>query len=148
MVFEETTGAFMYERIYRFNSTWKTTKEKCANSKCVWRIHVLVCALIWYWLHNFFKNQIPELLVPSLNVELLNNWGQISKIHTYFQTSPVLENFRPAFSPDPTDCPWVSEDATASRWRRKPWRGLLYSTLFSIGFYWLPHWISAGISSR
>ena len=24
---------------------------------------------------------------------------------------PVLENFRPAFSPDPTDCPWVSEDA-------------------------------------
>ena len=21
------------------------------------------------------------------------------------------ENFRPAFSPDPTDCPWVSEDA-------------------------------------
>ena len=26
--------------------------------------------------------------------------------------SPVLENFkfRPAFSPDPTDCPWVSED--------------------------------------
>ena len=24
---------------------------------------------------------------------------------------PVLENFRPTFSPDPTDCPWVSEDA-------------------------------------
>ena len=24
--------------------------------------------------------------------------------------SPVLENFRSAFSPDPTDCPWVSED--------------------------------------
>ena len=23
---------------------------------------------------------------------------------------PVLENFRPAFSPNPTDCPWVSED--------------------------------------
>ena len=22
----------------------------------------------------------------------------------------VLENFRPAFSPYPTDCPWVSED--------------------------------------
>ena len=25
--------------------------------------------------------------------------------------SPVHENFRPAFSPDPTNCPWVSEDA-------------------------------------
>ena len=24
---------------------------------------------------------------------------------------PLLENFRPALSPDPTDCPWVSEDA-------------------------------------
>ena len=24
---------------------------------------------------------------------------------------PVLENFRRAFSPGPTDCPWVSEDA-------------------------------------
>ena len=24
--------------------------------------------------------------------------------------SPVLENIRPSFSPDPTDCPWVSED--------------------------------------
>ena len=23
---------------------------------------------------------------------------------------PVLENFRRAFSPGPTDCPWVSED--------------------------------------
>ena len=25
---------------------------------------------------------------------------------------PMLENFRRAFSPGPTDCPWVSEDAT------------------------------------
>ena len=24
--------------------------------------------------------------------------------------SPVLKNFGRAFSPDPTDCPWVSED--------------------------------------
>ena len=26
---------------------------------------------------------------------------------------PVLENFRRAFSPGPTDCPWVSEDVLA-----------------------------------
>ena len=25
--------------------------------------------------------------------------------------SGEFEHFRPAFSPDPTDCPWVSEDA-------------------------------------
>ena len=28
---------------------------------------------------------------------------------------PVLENFRPIFSPDPTDCPWVSEDELNSK---------------------------------
>ena len=27
---------------------------------------------------------------------------------------PVLENFRRAFSPGPTYCPWVSEDGTVS----------------------------------
>ena len=26
---------------------------------------------------------------------------------------PLLENFRCAFSPDPTDCPWVSEDVVS-----------------------------------
>ena len=29
--------------------------------------------------------------------------------------SRVLENFPPAFSPDPTDCPWVSEEKRATR---------------------------------
>ena len=32
---------------------------------------------------------------------------------------PVLENFGRAFSPDPTDCPWVSEDACAIKERKK-----------------------------
>ena len=30
--------------------------------------------------------------------------------HPLFEFSPVLENFRRALSPDPKDCPWVSED--------------------------------------
>ena len=29
--------------------------------------------------------------------------------------SPVLQNFRHALSPDPTDCPWVSEDGCCLR---------------------------------
>ena len=29
--------------------------------------------------------------------------------------SPVLQNFRRALSPDPTDCPWVSEDGCCLR---------------------------------
>ena len=51
---------------------------------------------------------------------------------------PVLENFRRAFSPGPTDCPWVSEDE--SQWNNlvprvshlpaqareeRPWLGLV-----------------------
>ena len=36
------------------------------------------------------------------------------RVGTQGALSPVLENVRPAFSPDPTDCPWVSEDAKAS----------------------------------
>ena len=27
--------------------------------------------------------------------------------------SPTIENFRLAFSPDSTDCPWISEDEVA-----------------------------------
>ena len=38
--------------------------------------------------------------------------GQEKRRDNSFQRapSPVFENFRRAFSPDPTDCPWVSED--------------------------------------
>ena len=44
-------------------------------------------------------------------------FGQIVSIkekarRTFSNTlTPVLENFRRAFSPCPADCPWVSEDA-------------------------------------
>ena len=34
---------------------------------------------------------------------------------------PVLENFRRAFSPGPTDCPWVSEDVLADGSRQIKW---------------------------
>ena len=44
-----------------------------------------------------------------------NVWDAISRSNSICPdpgaVSPVLENFRPAFSPDPTNCPWVSEDA-------------------------------------
>ena len=32
------------------------------------------------------------------------------RIGTQVLFPPVLENIRPALSPDPTDCPWVPED--------------------------------------
>ena len=36
--------------------------------------------------------------------------GSGERARRKFSSTPVLENFRPAFSPDPTDRPWVSED--------------------------------------
>ena len=38
--------------------------------------------------------------------------GAVSRVGRKGRTKflAVFENFRPAFSPDPTDCPWVSED--------------------------------------
>ena len=44
----------------------------------------------------------------------LNFWKWFGKSRYPGALPPVLENFRSAFSPDPTDCPWVSEDGLAS----------------------------------
>ena len=40
----------------------------------------------------------------------LNFWKYLGESRYPGALSPVLENFRRALSPDPTDCPWVSED--------------------------------------
>ena len=40
----------------------------------------------------------------------LKFWKEFGESRYPEALSPVLENFRPAFTPDPTDCPWVSED--------------------------------------
>ena len=47
----------------------------------------------------------------------LNFWKWSGESRYPGALPPLLENFRRAFSPDPTDCPWVSEDARyAARW--------------------------------
>ena len=40
----------------------------------------------------------------------MNFWKWFGKSRYPGALSPVLENFRRAYSLDPTDCPWVSED--------------------------------------
>ena len=49
------------------------------------------------------------LLCPMGEQFLLSSFREFGK----------LENFRPAFSPDPTDCPWVSEDGLYCASRKK-----------------------------
>ena len=41
----------------------------------------------------------------------MNFWKWFGKSRYPGALSPVLENFRRAYSLDPTGCPWVSEDA-------------------------------------
>ena len=51
----------------------------------------------------------------------LNFWKSFGESGYPGALSPVLENFRRALSPDPTDCPWVSKDDSLpiclKRWR-------------------------------
>ena len=42
----------------------------------------------------------------------LNFWKWSGESRYPGALPPLLENFRRAFSPDPTDCPWVSEDGS------------------------------------
>ena len=53
--------------------------------------------------HPYLKTFVPPLLPTRLTAPGSPRMGALS---------PVLENFRPAFSPDPTDCPWVSEEGS------------------------------------
>ena len=43
----------------------------------------------------------------------LNFWKSFGESRYPGALPPLLENFRLAFSPDSTDCPWVSEDGEA-----------------------------------
>ena len=46
----------------------------------------------------------------------LNFWKWSGESRCPGALSLLLENFRPAFPPDLTDCPWVSEDAARHAW--------------------------------
>ena len=43
----------------------------------------------------------------------MNFWKYFGESRYPGALSSVLENFRRALSPDPTDCPWVSKDASS-----------------------------------
>ena len=50
----------------------------------------------------------------------MNFWKWSGESRCPGALSPLLENFRPAFPPDLTDCPWVSEDDTPTVFTMKP----------------------------
>ena len=80
----------------RYNSRRVRTHEK-NSGEAVRRLGAIIQSI-------FFSAQSGDGI-------RLNFWKWFGESRYPGALSPVLENFRPAFSLDPTDCPWVSEDA-------------------------------------
>ena len=55
-------------------------------------------------------NNTEHFFAQSGTSILLTVWKWSGESQYPEALPPVLENFRRAFSPDLTDCPWVSED--------------------------------------
>ena len=62
----------------------------------------------------------------------LNFWKWFGKSRYPGALSPVLENFRRAYSLDPTDCPWVSEDGNKDANRLD----VVHWSLFFCSVFW------------
>ena len=63
-----------------------------------------------FWHGN--AGRLLMVLIIIFNNETVTVWKFSSESLYSGALSPVLETFHRAFSPDPTDCPWVSEDGT------------------------------------
>ena len=66
----------------------------------------------------------------------LNFWKWFGKSRYPGALSPVLENFRRAYSLDPTDCPWVSEDAELSERKILKWSKAFNAVNEYVGTFW------------
>ena len=72
--------------------------------------------ILRFWFGEDLKNHSEG---DNQGQVILGDPGAVSRVGRKGATkvrtlSLVLENFRLAFSPDPTDCPWVSEDGIES----------------------------------
>ena len=90
-----------------FTSSKKKKNPSCTNSRKELRRN---CSPIGH-------NNTKHFCAQSGAGICLNFWNSSVRVGSRGALLPVLENFRPAFSPDPTDCPWISEDA----WRPDNW---------------------------
>ena len=61
---------------------------------------------------KLFADQTQSIFCAQSGAGIrLNVWKQFDESRYLGALPLLLENFRPAFFPDPTDCPWVSKDA-------------------------------------
>ena len=77
----------------------------------------MASSLLFINLECLIKTFITMMMMMKVYIyAILEDPGAVSRVErkgdTSFQgaPSPVVENFRRAFSSDPTNCPWVSED--------------------------------------
>ena len=89
----EQTGQVQYSKVRQYQSSTNTRKEL---RRC--------CSPIG---HNNTKHFLPPIRSQYIHLTVWK-WYRESRYPGAFL--PVLENFRHAFTPKTTDCPWVSED--------------------------------------
>ena len=63
-----------------------------------------------HFLNNSFLFKAIILTSSETQGQSVGSRGATKVSFQFKAFPPVLENFRRAFSPDPTDCSWVSED--------------------------------------
>ena len=95
------TESFLTACVYRDNSRHVRTHEENLL-RCVRRLGTII--------QSIFCAQSGAGI-------RLNVWKWSVESRYPGALSPVMKTFRAAFSPDPTDCPWVSEDG-ANAYRR------------------------------
>ena len=89
-----------YNIVWRDNSSCVQTHEKnSGNAVC--RLGTIIQSILL----------CPIRSQHSLDHLKMVRWELVPTAGAFL---PVLENFRHAFSPDPTDCPWVSEDGCST----------------------------------
>ena len=79
---------------------------------------------------NYFQ-KLKRMLAPDWAQKMSVLWGSFAPL------------FCPAFSPDPTDCPWVSEDGEA----REVWSLFMQRNFQRMQWIWILHFSSQNVGN-
>ena len=95
----KSLGRFQKSRSRQSKNLTHLTQKKLAGIKST-----------AHFLNNSFLFKAIILTSSETQGQSVGSWGATKVSFQFKAIPPVLENFRRPFSPDPTDCSWVSED--------------------------------------
>ena len=103
----KSLGRFQKSRSRQSKNLTHLTQKKLAGIKST-----------AHFLNNSFLFKAIILTSSETQGQSVGSWGATKVSFQFKAFPPVLENVRRAFSPDPTDCSWVSEDVILTGARR------------------------------